>query len=111
MTEEKGLHFTQATAELVRQLVNHPAWTDFFVPSLESMKNEWMVRLTDPGKDRKDIYPDDYIRGCYTTINAFLGLAEDLLAAADRDRERDDQERAVQEDLTVRADSGRVGPI
>jgi len=108
--KDEGVQLYPEVIEAIRQFINSDAWARFYKPSLEHMKQEWTSRLMDPSADRKDKYPDDYIRGCFETIDVFLRLPETLIAERDADLERQDRERAETGDYRTRADSGYVGP-
>lgn len=109
--EDNAVRLTPGAIEAVRVLLYTTAWTEFFVPALTSMKENWALLLMDPSDRRKSEYPDDYIRGCFATIDAFLKLPEQLVAEHDQQKEQLEREQAAMEEYRVRARLGSVGPL
>jgi len=110
VAEDRGVQLYPEVIEAIRQLLQSDAWTAFFLPSLQNMKEEWQKRLMDPSAERKNQYPDDYIRGCFQTIDVFLRLPEALIAEHDAAIERAEQERHEARGYENRVATGRVGP-
>ena len=110
-SEDKGVQLYPEVIEAIRQFINSDAWERFYKPALENMKSEWMKTLMDPDEDRKKKYPDDYIRGCFETIDVFLRLPEALINEQDAEIERQHREREETGDLQSRASSGYIGPL
>lgn len=110
MSEDRGVQLYPEVIEAIRQLLQSEAWTAFFLPSLQNMKEEWQNRLMDPSAERKNQYPDDYIRGCFATIDVFLRLPDALIQEHDAAIERAEKERNEQRGYEARIASGRVGP-
>lgn len=110
MSEDRGVQLYPEVIEAIRQMLQSDAWGRFFLPSLEQMKEEWQNRLMDPSTERKNQYPDDYIRGCFATIDVFLRLPDALIAEHDAAIEREEQERNESRGYEGRIASGRVGP-
>ena len=111
MAEKGSVQIYPSTIEAIRILVTSVAWEEFFVPSLQAMKSEWTARLMDPSESRKKEYPDDYIRGCFATIDLFLNAPKVLIDEADAQKEREEAAREDVESLQRRADIGHVGPL
>lgn len=106
----EGLKLYPEVVEAIRQFVYSDAWERFYKPALEHMKQEWMLKLMDPSARRKGEHPDDYIRGCFETIDVFLRLPEALIVEHDAELERQDRERAEAGERQTRTDSGYLGP-
>ena len=111
VAEDRGVQLYPEVIEAIRQLVTSDAWEHFFLPSLINMKEEWTVRLMDASAERKDQYPDDYIRGCFATIDVFIRLPKALIEEHDAAIERDDRERQELRGYEARAAAGQVGPF
>lgn len=110
MAEDQGVQLYPEVIEAIRQFVTSDAWVRFFLPSLQNMKEEWTARLMDQSKERKDLFPDDYIRGCFATVDVFIRLPDALIEEHDTAIERDVQERRELHDYEERARTGKVGP-
>lgn len=111
MAEDRGVQLYPEVIEAIRQLLQSDAWLRFFLPSLQNMKDEWQNRLMDPSIERKNQYPDDYIRGCFATIDVFLRLPDALIAEHDAAIEREEKERQEDRGYDARVAAGRVGPF
>lgn len=109
MSGEFKIH--PSVIEALRVLLYTNAWSEFFVPAIETMKTEWYQRLIDPGQKRNENFPDDYIRGCIATLDVVLHLPDALIAEADRVKEGDEHERRERDAYATRAETGRIGPF
>lgn len=109
-SRDPGVQLYPEVIEAIRQFVYSDAWERFYKPALQNMREEWMNRLMDPSTERKSKYPDDYIRGCFETIDVFLRLPESLITEHDAELERVEREKAEAGDYRARSDSGYVGP-
>jgi hypothetical protein len=105
-----GVQLYPEVIEAIRQFVYSDAWERFYKPALLNMKEEWANRLMDPSAERKNQYPDDYIRGCFATIDVFLNLPVALISEHDAELERQDRERVESRGYEGRAAAGQVGP-
>jgi len=108
--EDSSFKILPSTLEAIRFVVTSDAWEQFFVPALINMKEDWARKLMDPGQARKDEHPDDYIRGCFATIDVFLGLPKALVEEYDAHNEREAQAQVEADTWERRARTGRVGP-
>ena len=110
MAEDQGVQLYPEVIEAIRQFITSDAWERFFLPSLINMKEEWATRLMDPSVERKNQYPDDYIRGCFATIDVFIRLPDALIDEHDAAIERGEREREELRGYDARAAAGNVGP-
>lgn len=104
------LKLSPEAIESLRILVNFPAWSTFFLPSLKLMRENWNLRLIDRSQKRKDEWNDDYIGGCISTLDVILSMPEALLGEADEIEHRKEQERREAVAYAQRAATGRMGP-
>lgn len=104
-----GVQLYPEVIEAIRQFVYSDAWEHFYKPSLVNMKEEWTRVLMTPYEMRSPKYSDDYIRGCFATIDVFLQLPETLILEHDAEIEQREREKAEAGVLRARADSGYVG--
>lgn len=70
--------------EDVRHLLNHSAWSGFFVPLFSDLRSSYHTQLLDPSSDRKNAVPDDFLRGCIQTLDAILSVGPAFVEESDR---------------------------
>jgi hypothetical protein len=110
VAEQGSVRITPGTIEALRFLTHSVAWEKFFVPSLEAMKAEWLQKLMDPSEARKKEHSDDYIRGCFATIDVFLSAPDVLIREADAQKEREAAQHREVESLGFRLHDGNADP-
>ena len=108
MSDEFKMH--PGAVEAIRIFITSDAWELFFKPAMEGMKEEWSKTMMDPSKARKEKTPDDYIRGCFETLDVILRLPETLVKEEDAKAERREREQAELHAYEERVATGYVGP-
>ena len=91
--------------EAIRFLIQHPAWTEFFAPALETAIKLDVSALRVDSPYQK--HSPDYLRGRLDAIEWFLNLGEAEIAAHDLAQR---QKEEAQTDYAERAQDGRIGP-
>lgn len=99
------------TIDNLRSLLAHPAWTDFFVPTLISTRDAAIQQLLDPSEVRKQDYPDNYLRAQVEILNALMNVGPRAISEYDADQLLIKQANEWEEGTEIRADLGRVGPL
>jgi hypothetical protein len=67
-------------------ILNSPSYTDIFRPYLEQQRNSLATFILDPSQNRKDSYPDDFLRGGIVMIDGLLELFTRLIEETDIER-------------------------
>lgn len=112
MDSENTLNFDieGSNIENLRHLLAHRAWTEFFVPTLKQSRDAAIAQLLDPSVERKQDYPDDFLRGQISMLEWLLTHPQTLLQEQDAKNAKDQEESEVQDRLGIRAHEGH-GPL
>ncbi len=97
-------------------VLNSPSYGRVFRPYLVRLREGLNHRLLDPSKDRKDQYPDDFLRGGITVVDGLLAFFGKLIeetsieriTAARAERTDEDQYTAMRLAGQMRAGQGPI---
>lgn len=93
-------------------VLNSPSYIDVFHPYLIRMRDSLSSKLLDPSQDRKDNYPDDFIRGGILMIDGLLSHFDHLIYETEIERiSRITGELTPNERYEVMRQSGLVRPV
>lgn len=102
---------TRELIEDVRALLYSRAWTDFYTPELEKMRDLHIAQLVNPTTERLNNFPDDYLRGCIHTVSALLRMGQTLINSTDAADEQEQRLHAQDAEYDERADVGSFSPL
>jgi len=93
-------------------ILNSPSYGDVFKPYLVRMRDSLAVKLLDPSRERKDQYPDDFIRGGIITIDGLVSFFERLIEETTIERlARSQRPLSGNEQYEFLRSEGRIRPI
>lgn len=95
----------------LRILITHPAWERVMKPNLELMRQGWNLLLLSPAARRESEYPDNYIRGCISTLDSILSFPEVHIREHDQHFHMEEQTKQEADAYLRRAKLGRIGPF
>jgi hypothetical protein len=111
MNRDLGLNFTDEQLDDVRHLIYSKAWTDFFIPYLTEQKDAAMILILNPSTDRKNSFPDDYLRGFVIALDRLMSIGHERLEEKDQLRLQQEQEAKMEQAYQDRVDTGHIGPL
>lgn len=97
--------------EALRSVLYSPAWETEFAPWLERLIARWTEDLLIPSVTRKNLVPDDYLRGGIAVARALLAFPHGLVAEATAEEAARAQAAAVEGHYERVARDGRPAPL
>lgn len=70
----------------LRWVLLSPSYEDYFRPYMERMRSSLAQKLLDPSNDRKEVFPDDFLRGGIIMIDGLINLFTRLVNETEIER-------------------------
>jgi len=80
-------------------IINSPSYSQVFEPYLQRMRNSLNLLLLSPSQERKDQYPDDFIRGGIIIIDGLLKFCKQLVEETEIERIARAQQALPEEEM------------
>ena len=96
----------EGTAEQLRHLLSHTAWTGFYLAHLEQWREDSITSLLDPSEQRRQTYSDDYLRAFVAVIDSLRAAGPTALRAWDVNAARDQEQQQEDQAFNDAADAG-----
>lgn len=91
-------------------VLNSPSWALVFDPYLRKVLKSLETRLKDPAKQRKDEYPDDFLRGEIAAIEGLLAFITKIVDETQMERIHAARAKSAEEAHARRVATGQIGP-